>query len=166
MPISFDPRNQRWRYQFGRSIPGAGRQRASRLLPKGWTKAQADKFDRTESARLYALATGVEQPDAKLIDDAVLIYLQERGPQLKNFRSLQDELQRCFEHYSGRPISDLAAVGREYVAKSAGILAPGTIKNRIAYLRAACRYAWKHHGYCEHDPASKLVVPSVKNEAD
>lgn len=163
MPISFDKPNQRWRYQFDRVIPGKGRQRASRLLPKGWSRTQADTFDRKESARLYALATGVES-ESKLIDDAVLIYLQERGPQLKNFRSLQDELSRCFEAYSGRSITDLPDVAREYVQRYAKDLAPGTIRNRIAYLRAACRYAWKHHGFCDRDPASRLVMPKVKNE--
>lgn len=162
MPIRFDKVNQRWRFEFDRRIAG-GRQRTSRLLPKGWTRTQADTFDRKESARLYALATGIES-ESKLIDDAVLIYLQERGPQLKNFRSLQDELARCYDAYCGRSISDLAAVAREYAERTRFILAPGTIRNRIAYLRAACRYAWKHHSYCEHDPASRLSIPVVKNE--
>jgi hypothetical protein len=49
----------RWLYQFNRVVPGAGRQRANRLLPQGWSKKQADEYDRIESARLYALATGV-----------------------------------------------------------------------------------------------------------
>lgn len=164
MSIRYDKANHRWRYEFDHRIAGS-RQRASRLLPKGWSKSQADAFDRKESGRLYALAIGAE-PSAKLIDDAVLIYLQERGPMLKNFRSLQDELARCFDAYSGRLITDLAIVAREYATASVGILAPGTIRNRIAYLRAACRYAWKHHGYCEHDPAARLVVPPARNASD
>lgn len=162
MPIRFDKINDRWRFEFNRRIAG-GRRRASRLLPKGWTRAQADKFDRAETARLYALATGVES-ESKLIDDAVLVYLQERGPALKNFRSLQDELERCFQAYTGRPITDLASVAREYAAAQTDTLEPGTIRNRIAYLRAACRYAWKHHNYCASDPADRLVMPRVSNE--
>lgn len=43
-------------------------------------------------------------------------------------------------------------------------LAPATIKNRIRYLTAACRYAWKHAGMGESDPAAKVTVPTVRNE--
>ena len=49
-------------------------------------------------------------------------------------------------------------------ATQAGILSAATIKNRLAYLRAACRYAWKVHGYCEHDPAGRMVMPVVRND--
>ena len=161
MPIRWDKRNKCWRFEFDRRLAN-GRNRTSRLLPKGWTRAQADKFDRQESARLYAVATGVEQP-ARLIDDAVLVYLEERGPHLRNLRNLETQLAVCFPAYSGRPITDLPAVAREYATAQAGILSAGTIRNRLAYLRAACRYAWKVHGYCEHDPAAKLTLPPVRN---
>lgn len=157
MPIRWDARNKRWRFEFDRSLPN-GRHRASRLLPQGWTRTQADAFDRAETARLYALATGVERPQ-RLIDDAVLVYLQERGPQLRNRANLEIQFAAFFHAFTGRPITDLPAVAREYAAAQAGVLAQGTIRNRIAYLRAACRYAWKVHGYCEHDPAAKLTMP-------
>jgi hypothetical protein len=73
MPISFDARNHRWRYFFDRKV-GAERKRTSRLLPKGWDRYKAQEFDRIETARLYALATGVTKPE-HLIDAAVLLYL-------------------------------------------------------------------------------------------
>lgn len=161
MPVRWDQRNKRWRFEFDRRLAN-GRHRASRLLPKGWTRAQADQYDLTESARLYALASGVERP-ARLIDDAVLVYLQERGPQLRNLKNLEIQFAAFFGAYTGRPITDLPAVAREYATAQAGVLAPGTIRNRIAYLRAACRYAWKVHSYCEHDPAARLSVPAVRN---
>lgn len=162
MPIRFDKANKRWRFEFDRYIDHA-RQRTSRLLPKGWSRAQADTFDRTESARLYAVATGV-QSDIRLIDDAVLVYLTEHAPNLKNRENLEAELERCLPAYSGRPITELPAVAREYATAQAGILSAATIKNRLAYLRAACRYAWKVHGYCEHDPAGRMVMPAVRND--
>ena len=87
MPISFDARNQRWRYFFDRKV-GAERKRTSRLLPKGWDRHKAQEFDRIETARLYALATGVTKPE-HLIDAAVLLYLKERGPHLKNRHNLE-----------------------------------------------------------------------------
>lgn len=163
MPIRFDKRNKRWRFEFDRQRAGGPRQRTSRLLPRGWSRAQADAYDRTETARLYSIAAGIAEPTARLIDDAVLIYLQERGPSLKHRRNLEGELATCYPAYTGRAITELPAVAREYASAQAGVLAAGTIRNRIAYLRAACRYAWKHHHYCEHDPAARLVVPAVRN---
>ena len=161
MSIRWDSRNKRWRFEFDRRLP-TGRHRSSRLLPKGWTRAQADKYDHAESGRLYAVAAGVERPQ-RLIDDAVLVYLQERGPSLRNLHNLEGQFAVMFAAYTGRPITDLPAVAREYASQQAGILSPGTIRNRIAYLRAACRYAWKHHAMTEHDPAARLVVPKVDN---
>ena len=161
MSVSFDKTKGVWRFYFDRAVAGGARKRISRVLPKGWNKDQRDKFDQAETARLYALATGVER-ETKLIDDAVHVYIQEHAPKLKN-KSLEHELARFLHAYTGRDITELAAVCRQYAADSVGQLAPATIRNRIAYLRAACRYAWKHHGYCEHDPASRLVVPPVSN---
>jgi len=43
-------------------------------------------------------------------------------------------------------------------------LKPATIKNRIAYLRAACRWAWKHKKMGDSDPGAGIVVPEVRNE--
>lgn len=50
MSIRWDTRNKRWRYEFDRYIQGR-RHRLSRLLPRGWSQAQADAYDRTEGAR-------------------------------------------------------------------------------------------------------------------
>ena len=161
MPISFDARNKRWRYFFDRKVAG-DRQRTSRLLPKGWDKAKAQEFDRIETARLYAIASGVTKPE-HLIDAAVLLYLKERGPHLKNRHNLEIQFAACLDAFTGRNMSELPAVAREYATAHAETLAAGTIRNRIAYLRAACRYCWKHHGWGEHDPAARLTIPPVNN---
>jgi len=167
MPITFSARNKRWHYQFNRVIAGE-RHRASRLLPKGWTRQQADEYDRIESARLYAVATGVTKL-TPLIDDAVLLYLQQHAPNLKNFENLRRELAACQDAYLGRPMSDLPDIAREYQksahrADSKIKLNPATVRNRLAYLRAACRWAWKNHKMGEHDPAERMVLPRVRNE--
>lgn len=167
MPISFEARNKRWLYQFDRIIAGV-RQRANRLLPKGWTRKDAEEFDRIESARLYAVATGVTKL-TPLIEDAVLLYLEQHAPSLKNYRGIARELAACHGAYSGRPMTDLADIAREYPktahkATSKAKLNTATIRNRLAYLRAACRWAWKHHNMGEHDPAERMVMPKVRNE--
>lgn len=145
-------------FQFDRYIPGAGRQRANRVLPKTWTKPQALEFDRIECARLYALATGVTQPEP-LIEDAVLLYLQQHAPSLKNFKDLQGALALCHSYYAGKPLSTLPDVARKYAADHATTLAASTVRNRLAYLRAACRWAWKTHSLGQHDPAERMVLP-------
>lgn len=145
-------------FQFDRYIPGAGRQRANRVLPKTWTKPQALEFDRLECARLYALATGVTKPEP-LIEDAVLLYLQQHAPTLKNFKDLQGAFALCHSYYAGKPMSTLPDVARKYAADHATSLSASTVRNRLAYLRAACRWAWKTHNMGEHDPAERMVLP-------
>ena len=148
-----------WYYQFDRVINGR-RTRANRLLPEGTTRAQALDFDRRETARLFQLATGGDKPEP-LIADAVLLYLEEHAPHLKNRDDLEAALDMLQPFYAGRRMSELAEVGREY-AKACD-KAAATIKNRLAYLRAACRWAWKTHKMGEHDPAERMVLPVVNN---
>jgi integrase len=149
----------RWLYQFDRVIAGR-RTRANRLLPKGWTRAQAQAFDQRETARLYEVATGGERPDP-LIADAVLLYLQDHAPRLKNFRDIEGALALLSPAYEGKTFAALPDIAREY-AKSADV-GPATVRNRLAYLRAACRWAWTTHAMGEHDPAERMVLPKVKN---
>lgn len=156
----------RWLYQFDRIITGR-RTRANRLLPPGWTRAQAQAFDQRESARLFDLATGGNRPEP-LIEDAVLIYLQRHAPTLKNRADLEGALALLLPAYAGRPLSELPDVAQAYARQARGEdgqpLKPGTIRNRLAYLRAACRWAWKHEkDFCEHDPAERMVLPRVNN---
>ncbi len=161
MPITRHHSGQ-WLYQFNRVVPGAGRKRANRLLPKGWSKKQADEYDRIESARIYSLAAGVTKSQP-LIEDAVLLYLKEHAPTLKNREDLTAALALCQPAYAGKPLSALPDIAKAYAKAHADKLAPATIRNRIAYLRAACRWAWKHHNMGDHDPAERLHLPRVRN---
>jgi integrase len=162
VPIYFDRARKRWRYEFDRYIDGR-RQRTTKLLPKGWTRAQADAFAQEHDPRLFALATGAVKP-RPLISQAVHLYLTQHAPGLKNFKSLERELANCMPAYEGRHIDELAEVAREYASAQAKTLAPATVKNRMSYLRAACRWAWKHHNLGDHDPAEKMTLPKVRNE--
>ena len=161
MPIYPDKARGRLVFEFDRYIAGQ-RIRARHLLPQGWSRAQADAFERRESARLYALASGVSAP-RHTIGQAVARYLAEHAPGLKHAKNLGIELRALREWYDGRPMHDLPAVCAEYLAAQRAHLAPATIRNRIAYLRAACRWAWKHHGMAESDPGARIVSPAVSN---
>lgn len=168
MPIYRDKARGCYRFEFNRVIEGR-RIRARKYLPKTWTQAQADTFDRQETARLYAIGTSVERVK-HTIEDAVNVYILERAPHLKSGENVTRELAQMFWAYEGRSISALSDACKFYAAKAGRVnegistpLAPATIRNRIRQLTSACRYAWKHHGMCENDPASKVVVPSVNN---
>jgi integrase len=159
MPIRWDTRNKRWRFEFDRWIEGR-RHRLSRLLPKGWSQAQADAYDRKEASRLYALATGVEQRDP-LIDEAVVLYLRDKTG-LKSFKATAEHLAAIAWAYTGKPLSALPAVARDVQERSD--VAPATVRNRLACLKAACRWAWKAHGLTDSDPTARMQLPQVKNE--
>lgn len=166
MPIRWDTRNKRWRYEFDRVVAGR-RHRASRLLPKGWSQAQADAFDRKESARLYAVGAGIEQAQ-HLIDAAVMHYLTDKT-HLKSFDKAVENLAAIAWAYEGKTFADLPAVA-ELVNKTREGVRPGvilkdaTVKQRLALLKAACRWGWKKHDMGQHDPTAKMQLPAVNNE--
>lgn len=173
MSIYRDKERGRFVFEFDRRV-GGQRVRTRKLLPRTWNRAQADAFDRAQSAKLYATVHRVGGSDPS-IEDAVAVYLRERAPDLKNRAAVEQNLALVFWAYQGRPLSALPDVCKAIQLRSsrepdeAGTidprpLAPATIRNRIRYLTAACRWAWKHHGMGEHDPAARVTVPQVKNE--
>lgn len=167
MSIYRDKARGRFRFEFDARI-GGQRVRATKLLPRAWNRAQADAFDREESGRLYATARGVSDSDYS-IEDAIAVYIRERVPNLKHGRNVAKELALVFWAYQGRPLSALADVCKAISLRSTRDdgdrpLSPATLKNRIAYLRAACRYAWRHHSMGDADPGSRIAVPQVRNQ--
>ncbi|SOD25187.1 Site-specific recombinase XerD [Variovorax sp. YR752] len=158
-------------FEFSRRIEGR-RVRTRKILPKSWNQAQADAFDRDESAKLYAVARGIEGKEPT-IDEAVARYLKERVPQLKRGKNVEAELALMFWAYQGRPLSALPDVCKAYQLRATRdnekqqgkVLSPATLRNRIRYLTAACRYAWREYGLGgDQDPAARVTVPEVRNE--
>lgn len=166
MSIYRDKKRGCFVFDFSRTIEGQ-RVRTTKSLPRSWNQAQADAYDRQESAKLYALATNVSSADF-LIEDAVAKYVAERCPELKHGKGCALELQDLMPFYVGRPLTALVdvckAIRLKSVKRNGDPLAPATITNRIRYLTAACRYGWKHHSMGQHDPAAGVVTPVVKNQ--
>lgn len=167
MPISRDKSRGTYVFEFDRIVNG-GRIRIRKRLPKAWTSAQADEFERKESARIYAAANGVGSED-RLITDAIALYVAERAPLLKQGKNAAREIHQIHWAFNGKPISALAEVCRAVVQKSGKSrygkeMAPATIRARIRYLVAACRYAWKYHGFGTADPGARVITPQVRNE--
>lgn len=92
------------------------------------------------------------------------LYIDERCPALKNGLDAAKELARFHHAYAGRTIEELPAVAREYAESEALRLKPATVRNRLAYLRAACRYAYRFHNMGESDPSERMTMPTVRNE--
>lgn len=159
MPVYFDKQKKRWRFTFARRIKGS-RYRASKLLPAGWTRVRAEAFDRKETGDLYANATGTERREA-VINEAVELYTRHRLSQHRAGHQAERHLAAIQLYWTGRPLAALPDVARTIVQTYRGVWSQDTIRNRLAYLKAACRYAWKHHGLAEHDPTSRMAIPGA-----
>ena len=162
MSVYRDKGRGRWVFEFSRRINGR-RVRTRKLLPPSWSRTQADAYDREKSAQFYATASGIGASDPP-IDRAVAVYLKERAPDLKNRAVVEGNLALVRWAYKGKTMAQLPEVCQAITKKWRAELAPATIRNRIRYLTAACRYGWKKHGIGERDPAARVVVPAVKNE--
>lgn len=171
MPITYEKARKRFHYQLHRHVDGQ-RIRAHKILPAGWSRAQAEEFDRLETARILAELHGLQRRAAS-IETAVHLYLTERASTLKSERSIIQDMAAIHAWYAGRTFDELPAISRAYAHDSTrrldadghpDPLKPATIKKRISLLRAACRYAWKHHGMGETDPGARLYLPPVRNE--
>lgn len=141
---------------------GGRRLRKRRLLPAGWSRVQAEQYERKESSALHAIAAGIAKP-RRTIGEAVARYVRDRAPQLKTGKKTAREIEYLADWYAGRAIEELPAVCAEYAEDQDGALQPATIRNRIACLRSACRWAWKRYGMADSDPGARVVTPSVKN---
>jgi len=148
-------------FSFKRTINGR-LIRATKLLPAGWNEEQAFKFDKVETARLYALHMGLDQPkaDRPLIADAVLLYLENHVPQLKTSEDYIKEYFRQYPFYHGKYLDELPAVCAELNKLP---LSAGSRRNKIRMLCAACNYAFKFHNLGEHPPSARVQVPVVRN---
>jgi len=158
MPIYYDQRNKRYRFEFNRKINGR-RFRATKLLPAAWDAQKADEWARAEEAKIYALASGQVKQEAS-ISEAIKVYLEEHVDGLKSRKDYIREFQNLQPLYRGKMLSEFHLVADEIRKLK---VSPATKKNKISYLRAACLYAFKK-GMCEHSPSEKLIIPKVKND--
>jgi len=163
MSIAWDKRNRRWRFYFDRSVAGS-RARSSKLLPAAWSLAQARAYDKSEEGRLYAVASGIAPVDDRPpITRAVQLYVDHRLPELRNGRKAAQDLAHILPALAGKSLQDLPDVARQYRADHPD-LAPATIRNRLAYLKAAVRYAYRRHGLGDRDYSERMEMPTVRNE--
>lgn len=166
MSVYWDKDKKRWRFSFNRSI-GGRKCRLTKLLPKGWSQREAEAYDRKESGGLYAQATGVSTERLK-IEGAVHLYTKHRCPELRNGKKAIQDLAHLDSYYKGKFLDEADEVAAKYQLDMKGKLAPATIRNRLAYLRASVRYARKKHmygrGQPDHTVGMDLPAPNNNRE--
>lgn len=173
MAIYFDKTKQRWRFDYQSTIAGQ-RVRATKLLPAGWTKAQAREYEAAEIARIVKEVGADKKPEPS-IEDCVLAYLVRREG-TKGHKSAKEHLQALYPYYAGKPLASLKAISLDVVEKR--MLKPGeeqvrkrdpethqysrwsqgTVHNRLVYLHAACREPYVD-GEIDRDPTRGMVIP-------
>lgn len=170
MSVYWVKQKGRWRFTFNRKVRAGGvrrRIRATKLLPKAWSQRQAEKYDRDESARLYAEATGVEQPRLKLLP-ALKLYIDYRCPHLRDGKKAAREIMNVVLDLKleTRYLDEVSDVATEYEKKYGATLSAATIRNRLSYLKAAVRFARKKHKYGKGlpDHTEDMDLPVPHNE--
>lgn len=166
MSVYRDKASGRYVFEY-QLVIGGKRNRTRKTLPAGWTKAQAEAYGAREKARLTAKYKFGAKDEAGTIDASVQYYIEHRCPTLINGDGVQKELHRIHWMYKGKLLTQLTEVCQDFSrSELARGSAPATVRNRIRYLTAACRYAWKHGGYGDKDvdPCARVSVPSVHNE--
>jgi len=159
MPVHYDPRNRRWRFQFNRIVAGR-RHRASKLLPAAWGRAEAENYARTEEGRLYSLARG-EDRGRYLIDDALRAWLDEKAPKLRDGKHAAQSIAHVLPYLAGKTLDQAPAAFAAYAAEAT--VSEVTVKNRLAWCRAAIRYAYKRHKMGTREIIDALPVPTADN---
>ena len=96
------------------------------------------------------------------------LYLRDKQ-HLKSYRATAQHLAEIAWAYAGKPMSELPAVAAAVAEDRAGTreghtLSLATVRNRLAVLKAACRWAWKRHGLTTSDPTARMQLPVVRNE--
>lgn len=95
------------------------------------------------------------------------MYVDHRCPELKTGEATMMELNQLVKYFEGRFLDELTEVAQEYAAAARAAdppLRPGTVRNRLAYLRAAVRYAQKHHAIGDRAARHEVPVPAVRNQ--
>lgn len=162
MPIYYVKEKSCYRFAFNRIINGH-RYRATQLLPKNWSEAQCAEFERKETARIYAEASGIQERKW-YVNEAIQCYVENKLKELKDKKNIGQELAKLLPYTNGKELNELQEVAKQYTQEHEKRLKPATIRNRLAYLRSAIKYAYKFFGIGERDCSGRIIMPKVSNE--
>jgi integrase len=173
MPIQTLTKNgrRRHRWYFKRVINGK-RIRRTKLLPAGISTEEADALARRWEHELYATASGARRP-AIAIWDCVRAHVADKAGSWKDARKRIQILEKWAPEYASQDAQDLHDWSKGFVAYLRATrdryglakrpLTDGSIRNVLAYIRAAIKYAHKI-GLLDTDQTARMVIPSVNND--
>ncbi|MDR5777601.1 MULTISPECIES: site-specific integrase [unclassified Caballeronia] len=173
MPIETVTKNgrKRYRWTFNRIIKGE-RIRQTKLLPLGVSSAEADGLARRWEAEIYAIANGERRPTVT-IGECVRKHVVDKKDRWKDAEKRIRILQKWSAEYAEQDALDLhdwsiriaasMRAARDHHGMTKRPLTDASIKNVLAYLRAAIKYAHKV-GMLAEDQTARMVMPSVSNE--
>lgn len=81
---------------------------------------------------------------------------------LKNGKKAARDLAHMVYEIEKTMLEDVAKMANEYELAHKH-LAPATVRNRLAYVKAAVRYAYRKHNYGDRDYSDKMTMPTVNN---
>lgn len=160
MSIEYIEATRRYRFHFAQTIEGK-QIRTSKLLPDRTTKSEATKYDIAETKRIFHLHTNPIK-NRVLISEAVLEYMTHHLTGKKAGYEIGKELERLQKYYEGRYMDEITEIGINF-RKAESQLSPATIKNKLSYLRAACKYAQKERLMGDSQLSLHVSMPTVDN---
>lgn len=162
---------RRYRWFFKRVIQGH-QIRKTKLLAAGVSAREADELGRKWDEETYAEHTGLRKP-AVTIWDCVDLHLADKSRDWKDARKRIQILEKWRTEYEEQDASDLYEWSKNFVGylraqrdhegRPKEALTDGSIRNILAYIRAAIRYAHKTR-LIDINDTSRMVFPAVKNE--
>jgi len=162
---------KRLRWTFNRIISGQ-RVRQTKVLPAGISTAEADGLARAWEAEIYALATG-QRKEVVTIGDCVKLHVADKCAEWKDATARIGILEKWAPEYKDQDATDLHDWSKKFVGymrakqdkhgKPKNPLTDSSIRNVLAYLRAAMKYAFKV-GKLSEDQTARMTIPSVNNE--
>ncbi|SDR18321.1 Site-specific recombinase XerD [Paraburkholderia fungorum] len=162
---------RRYRWTFERVIEDE-RVRKTKLLPAGISAKEADELARRWERDLYAVASGAKKA-VVTIGSCVRKHVADKAAGWKDAEKRILILEKWAPEYADQDALDLHEWSKEFVGfarasvdrsgKKKRPLSDGAIRNVLAYIRAALKYAHKV-GMIETDQTARMLIPSVNNE--
>jgi integrase len=163
---------KRYRWTFNRIIEGSGRVRQTKLLPAGTSAAEADALSRKWEAELYAIATGTRRA-VVTIGECVRKHIEDKQDEWKDSEKRVRILEKWRVEFDDQDATDLHEWSKTFVGylrsnkDRSGLnkrpLTDGSIRNIMAYIRAAIKYSFKV-GLLGEDQTARMSIPTVSNE--
>ncbi|HKR42695.1 MAG TPA: site-specific integrase [Paraburkholderia sp.] len=164
-------RSTRYRWVFRRVIDGRVIRR-TKLLPAGTTHATADRLARKWDAEIYAGVNRV-RAGTVTIGDCVRAHVKDQAMKWKDATKRIQTLEKWGPEYAFHDALDLCDWSKELIGHLLSArdrqgnpkrpLSTGTIRNILAYIRTAIRYAHSKR-LIAVDSTAEMVMPPASNE--